>query len=159
MVTRWHLLHLPVQIDGASRPYSFVQEVVIGWPERKLLGILIGFRWFRPRYIPIGPGVSVTTMGITLTSPQLIEVKTRRWWKNYMRQGWALKDHPVVGEEGQLLGIVKDVMIDEDTLVVHELIASRGVLGDLLQGALILPAKDVVEDSSGEIKMIPDGAT
>jgi uncharacterized protein YrrD len=75
-----------------------------------------------------------------------------------LRQQRAYLGLPVVDLTGRFYGRLTDVLFDERTLHVTHLVVSRGVLGDLMAGALVVAAQAVLNVEVGEIKIQPSRA-
>jgi uncharacterized protein YrrD len=155
MVTRWHLLHLPIRVAGQHHVMGFAEEVIIRWPGAAIEGFGLhsskGHR-FLPR-----DSVHVCAMALEIADRSLIETRTRQWWMA-QRECWPFINQPVFAGNGQLIGRVKDVLIDENTLAIHQVVISRGLLADLVAGALLIPVHQFREDETGRIKIGTTGA-
>ncbi len=157
MVSRWHLLHLPVTLYGKAGHWGWVEDIVIRWPE----GVIDGFgvRTAISRfYIPAEPEVvSVTLMEIQLRRRSYALKRPRSWWKTLHAQKLVM-NRPVWRDNGDLVGRIKDLIIDENSLAVHQIVISRGLLEDLLHGALLVPTHEIREDADGKIKIFSNRA-
>ncbi|MCL4494986.1 MAG: PRC-barrel domain-containing protein [Firmicutes bacterium] len=157
MVSRWHLLHLPVTLQGKTGPWGWVEDVLIRWPEGVIEGV--GVRTaVRRYYVPATTGsISITNMGVRILKKQSVGKRSRSWWKGFGRQKIGM-NHPVFGKNGEIVGLVKDLMIDETSLAVHDIVVSRGILEDLTHGALLVSTREVQIDLDGRIKIVPNRA-
>lgn len=153
MVTLWHLTHLPVRVTGQAKPWTIVDEVVVGWPDRKVTGFLLNSGPFRVLFLPVRSGVALTTTGLEMNHRTLVERKSRKWRHRVIHDVPRLKRRAVCDETGQLVGTVKDLVIDEKNMSIVELLVSRGLMEDLLTGGLRVPIDDVEEDGTGPIKI------
>ena len=86
-----------------------------------------------------------------------MEKHSRLWW-NARHQQKVIMNQPIWSKTGELVGRVKDFMIDEVSLAVHDIVVSQGVLEDLLHGALIVSTRELVIDFDGRIKIISNRA-
>ena len=157
MVSRWHLLHLPVTLQEKPGQWGWVENVSIRWPEGVLEGIGVRYGFARCYIAAANGALTVTRMGIRVRQEQSLEKHSHRWWKMFHHQE-VLMNQPVWAQNGELLGRITDVLIDEDSLVVHDLVVSRGILEDLLHGALLVSRREFEIDSDGRIKISPHRA-
>ncbi|PSR34061.1 MAG: hypothetical protein C7B46_07310 [Sulfobacillus benefaciens] len=157
MVTRWHLLRLPVRVQGRLRHWTLVQEVVVDWQSMTVEGFVLESSPFRTLYLPSQNGVRVTPTGIEILTRALVEKRTRRWRRDRVHEDWIYRRRQVYDGTGGAIGLLKDLVIDEETLVVRRIIVSRGLLADLLQGSLIVPVEQLAQDATGQIKIRQPG--
>lgn len=152
MVSRWHLLHLPVTLQDKQGHWGWVDGMTIRWPE----GVVEGFgihtaihRFYIPARLD---SLTITHMAIQLRLQRDAEKRSRSWWKAFHAQP-SIINRFVWKESGELVGRIKDVLIDETSLAVHEIVVSRGLLEDLWHGALLVPTRELREDPDGKIKI------
>lgn len=158
VTTRWHLVHLPVRMEGTPCPWTWVEDVVVGWSERRVEGLLLRSRWFGGLYVAADRRVTVTGTGVELAGEDVVERRSWRWRRDFLRDpGRTLVGRAVVDARDQPLGSVKDLVIDEVNWTVTELVVSRGVVGDLLDGALAVPVWRVDQSITGCMKVAEDG--
>ena len=157
MVTRWHLLRLPVRVQGRLRHWTLVQEVVVDWHSMTVEGFVLESSPFRTLFLPSQNGVRVTPTGIEILTRALVEKRTRRWRRDRIHDDWIHRRRQVYDGTGGAIGLLKDLVIDEETLVVRRIIVSRGLLADLLQGSLIVPVEQLAQDATGQIKIRQPG--
>ncbi|MDA8193940.1 MAG: PRC-barrel domain-containing protein [Thermaerobacter sp.] len=157
MVTEWHLHHLPVRFEGHDRPWTVVRHVVVDWPQWKVEGFIL--RTSPLRVLFVGrDGVRVTVTGLEVRGRDAVVRRTRRWRRERMLASGNWRGMPVFAADGRLLGRLQDLVIDAETMTIARLVVSRGLLGDLMQGALQVPVLRVSEDN-GRIKIRRDGQT
>ncbi len=149
MVTRWHLINLPVRLVGRARHWTVVENVVISWPAGQVEGFTLHSGPFRTLFLPVGPGVAITPTGIEFAHRGLVERRSRRWVKQKIREDWVTRRIPVHDALDQLLGNIKDAVIDEKTVEVTDLVISQGLLADLLAGSLRLPLATLALNENG----------
>ncbi|NMP22487.1 PRC-barrel domain-containing protein [Sulfobacillus harzensis] len=158
MVSGWHVTHLPVRLAGQHHARQLVEEVVVSWDELRVTGFVLTPRllssWF---LIADEETVSVSTTGVVAASRQPLERRTRRWRKQVVRMQRSMRGRPVVDQWGRLQGRLKDVLFDESSFRLVSLVVSRGILGDLLSGALIVPISELTEVAPGAIKISAPG--
>lgn len=156
MVTEWHLRRLPVRITGQARPFTVVEHVVVSWSEGKVQGFILRSRPFQVLYVPASR-VLVTETGLQIADRSAVERKTRHWRRMHTtpEAHWRARD--VVDSGGRFLGQAKDLVIDDRGLTLSQLVVSRGLLGDLLYGALEFPIAWARWDPSGQIKILCSG--
>ncbi len=155
MVTRWHLLHLPIRVSGQQRTLGFADELIVRWPDAVIEGfrVRVGVsRWFVPRQI-----VRVAAVALEISDRRLMESRPRKWWLA-RPEYWDYANQPIFEDNGNLVGRIKDLMIDEKTLAVHQVVISRGLLADLITGTLRIPVHHLREDEAGRIKIGTGGA-
>ncbi len=159
MVTRWHLINLPVRLRGHSRHGTVIKDVVIEWPSGQVTGFILHSNVFRSRFLPLCPGVAITPRGVELAHRGLIEPRPRKWVKQTLQLDWITRRIPVHNAHGQLLGILNDAVIDEHSGLVKDLVISQGLLADLIKGSLRLPLDTlaVSDDASKETKIYERG--
>lgn len=155
MVTRWHLINLPVRLAGQARHWTVVKHVMITWPAGKVSGFTLHSGPFRTLFLPVGPAVGITPTGIEFTRRDLLERRSRKWIKQQLQEDWVSRHMPMHDSRGRLLGIVKDAVLDEMSMEVKDLVVSQGLLADLLGGSLRVPLSTVrcIEDGSGATKI------
>ncbi len=153
MVTRWHLLRLPVRVEGHQRHLTLVKNVVVDWSDLVLQGFVLESGPFRTLFLPADAGVRITTTGIEMASRSLVQRRNRRWRKQWVQSDWIYGRLLVHDPQDRVVGMVKDLIIDEDTLQVQSVVVSRGLLADLLYGALVVSAPTIWQDVSGKIKI------
>jgi sporulation protein YlmC with PRC-barrel domain len=158
MLSGWHMTHLPVRIRPRSHPWKVVDEVVVSWPTLTVEGFALVPRIFGTPFLGHGDAVVVTTLGIEIKDKRQVQVKSRRWRMEALRRDQQFRRRPVIDQTGQLCGRVLDFLFDEQTWHVTHLIVSRGILGDLVQGALIVPIADIMEMGGQVIKISRTGA-
>lgn len=149
MVTRWHLINLPVRLAGQARHWTVVDDVVITWPEGLVMGFTLRSGPFRTLFLPTGPGVEITPTGIEFMDRGLVERRSRKWVKQWIRDDWIRRRIPVQDPSGQLLGILTDAMIDDRSITVTDLVVSQGLLADLWEGSLRFPLATLTYDDDG----------
>lgn len=155
MVTRWHLINLPVRLVGQTRHWTVVKQVVIAWPSGKVAGFTLHSGPFRTLFLPASPSVAITTTGIELSRRDLLERRSRKWAKQQLQSDWVSRRMPMHDATGQLLGIVKDAVLDEISMEVKDLVVSQGLLADLLGGSLRVPLNTIrcIKDETGATKI------
>lgn len=157
MVTGWHVAHLPVRVSEEARPFQSVQEVVVSWSDFSIAGVLLTPRPFRVPFVPKGR-FRMTALGVIVQERASVVHPDRSWLAAQRRADRLFLHRSVVDEQDRLLGRLKDVLIDENRLVVTHLVVSRGILGDLLVGSWIVPREAVVAHRAGVIKITSDRA-
>ncbi|MCL5115570.1 MAG: PRC-barrel domain-containing protein [Firmicutes bacterium] len=157
MVSGWHITHLPVRVSGASRVWRIVDEVVVSWSEFRVEGFLLTPRPFRVLFIPGDAGVTVSTLGIEISERKTAERRSKHWRREVLKKQQQFKNRPVVDQTGRLHGRLKDFLFDERTLQLTHLIVSRGLMGDLLSGAYLVPVGEVTEMEPAAIKIFVPG--
>lgn len=155
MVTRWHLLHLPVKVQGKTGPWAWVDDIFIRWPDAVIEGISVRTAVSR-RFIS-ARDLQVSPMALMIGETGMAQKKPRQWWGLHHGHG-LLVNQAVCDSEGHLLGRIKDFVIDENSLAVHHIVVSRGLLEDLMQGSLLIPAHQLQLDNEGRIKIAATGA-
>ena len=157
MISRWHITHLPIWVSGRERPWNVVEDVVVNWEDFSVEGFLLPRRPFGALFIPSGTGARVTNLGVEITTRSAVERRPRRWRREVLGRDKLLKNRPVVDTLGILQGRFRDYLFDEKSLKVTHLVISRGVLGDLLSGALVVPVPEVLEMGGDRIKIYAPG--
>ncbi|AUW93484.1 MAG: hypothetical protein C7B44_10980 [Sulfobacillus thermosulfidooxidans] len=155
MVTRWHLLHLPVSIAGRRGSWGWVDDIYCRWPDAVVEGFSVHTAISR-RFVP-AEAMRVTPMALLIDTPKYAQKMPRSWWNHRRRQVVSI-NQPVRDQDDQLVGRVKDFVIDENSLAIHHIVVSRGLLEDLMTGSLLIPAHQFSIDSNGRIKIHPTGA-
>ncbi len=153
MLSGWHVSHLPVKLVGSMRKWQVIDQVVVSWEELEIEGFLL---MPRPFYIPFVPSSAVfqlSGMGLVLPDPRQISRRSRSWRRKVMKRQRVWMGLAVFDEGGRLLGRVQDVLFDEETLQITHVVISRGLLGDLLWGALAVSRQDVIELAPSAIKI------
>ncbi|PSR24111.1 MAG: hypothetical protein C7B45_00410 [Sulfobacillus acidophilus] len=158
MVSGWHVAHLPVRVAGDKRVRQMVDQVLVSWPDLRILGFLLTSRPFQIPFVPVQAAFKLTGVGLEIRSFGETQLKSRRWRRDMLGLQKAYWGLPVVDLTGRFYGRLKDVLFDERTLHVTHLIVSRGVLGDLMEGAMVVRAQDVLDVARGEIKIQPSRA-
>lgn len=158
MVSGWHVAHLPVRVSGEQRVRQMVDKALVSWPDLRIVGFLLMPRPLQIPFVPAQASFKLTGLGLEIRSFGETQRKTRRWRRDMLRQQRAYFGLPVVDSTGRFYGRLKDVLFDERTLHVTHLVVSRGVLGDLMSGALVVAVPDVVTVEVGEIKIQPSRA-
>lgn len=158
MLSSWHLTHLPVRVKGRARPWQVVDEVVVSWQDLVIDGFLLMPRPFRSPFVPSQSRIQVTAMGIEMQDRREVQWKSRRWRRQVLAEQKLFQNRPVVDETGRLYGRLKDVLFDESTFRITHLMVSRGILGDLLSGAFVVPAAEVLEIDGEAVKIYAPGA-
>ncbi|CAB1128959.1 putative PRC domain-containing protein [Candidatus Hydrogenisulfobacillus filiaventi] len=160
MIRRWELLHLPVRLGSRQRAWGRVEELELDWGQRQVTGVLAraGLRLF---LIPTGPEVRLHARGVEVARPDLPQPVAQSWWRRQRAAGRMLRPLAVYDPEDHYLGRLTDIRIREDTGAVTDLLVSRGVLADLWQGLLVVPARGVQERHLGPpgITVDPGGDT
>lgn len=144
MLSGWHVAHLPVRINGKSRAYQLVDRVVVSWPELRIEGFLLTPRPFSTPFLEAHASYVLTDFGVAVAQAGEISRRTRRWRRDVLRRERRYHGLAVFDAAGNLQGRLKDVLFDERTLTITHLVVSRGVLGDLLSGALIVSRNEVL---------------
>ncbi len=158
MLTGWHVAHLPVRLTGKPRVWQRIHEVVVSWPELAIEGFLLTPRPFYAPFVPSRATFRLTGLGLELADAFQVVHKSWRWRRDVLRRNQAFMKRPVSDMSGHLYGRLNDVIFDEMTLKVTHLVVSRGILGDLLFGALIVPDAQISQVSPAAIKIHPPGA-
>lgn len=157
MISGWHLTNLPVWVSGNARPVSRVDELVVSWETRSLEGLLLAPRWCLPVFLPIGNDVRLTDMGVTLGHRSTMLRRPRKFRRHILRMNAAWKGRVVVSQGGRLYGRLKDVVIDQETASISYLVISRGVVGDLMLGASLVPIQQLTEFGERTVKIFVPG--
>lgn len=157
MVSSWHLIHLPVRFYGEDRAWSVVDEVLISVYTWEVEGFILQSRPFRALYLPADAPHRVTPTGVEIPHKDILVRHTSRWRKERLNTAPQIKDRVVLGPNEAVVGRVKDVLIDEQSLRIEGLVVSRGVVGDLLSGALVLPVSNLAVPPQGSIKILSLG--
>lgn len=158
MLSGWHVAHLPVRLMGRPRVWQMIDQVVVSWPELELDGFLL---MPRPLYVPFVPAHAtfrLTGMGLELAGTAQVQRRSRRWRRHLLQRHRTFMNQPVTDSGGRLHGRLKDIIFDETTMHVTHVVVSRGVLGDLLSGSLVLPASDVTQITAAAVKIQAPGA-
>ncbi len=158
MVTRWHLLRLPVRVQGRPRNWTLVQEVVVDWSSMTVEGFVLDSSPFRTLFLPSQNGVRVTPTGVEIVTRAVVEKRTRHWRQERIHNDWIYRRRQIYDGNGGVVGLLKDLVIDEETLVVRRIIVSRGLLADLLHGSVVVPVEQISQDAAGQIKIRHQGA-
>lgn len=158
MLSVWHVTHLPVRVTGEQRIRRLVEDVVVSWEEPRVEGFILSPRLFSSWYLPAdAERMVVSEMGIETLRWDGVERRTRRWTKHHEGVLGRLRNRPVVDQEGRLCGRLKDLIFSEHTFRVEALVVSRGILGDLLSGTVLVPTGDVTEIGGEAIKIYAHG--
>ncbi|MBX5466487.1 MAG: PRC-barrel domain-containing protein [Firmicutes bacterium] len=151
MVTRWHLLHLPVWVAEERRPWRRVQEVLLIWSEGRAAGVVLEHWWPEVLFVPAGEGLAIRPTGVWLAHRSLAVRRPRAWFREQAKSAAQWLGRPVVDGAGQEVGRLKDVVIDEETWTVAGAVISRGLLRDLLDGAWVVDWREF--QGSGGLRM------
>ncbi len=158
MLSAWHIIHLPVKINGRRQDRRLVEGLIVSWAESRIEGFVLTPRLFSACFVPADEkSVGVTAMGLDVFRPAVLERRARRWHKSTMREQARMRNRPVVDQWGRLHGRFKDVIFDEKSFRVTALVVSRGVVGDLLSGAVLVPIAEVTEIGAEAIKIYAPG--
>lgn len=158
MVSGWHIVHLPVRLRGSTRTWQVVDEVVVSWKELRVEGFLLAPRPFGSWFLAGDDRiVRVTATGLEVPSVQAAQRMTRRWRRQTVAAQRAYRNGAVVDQWGRLHGRLKDFFFDEKSLSLTFLVVSRGIVGDLLSGARLVPVSEVTEIQPGTIKIYAPG--
>lgn len=158
MVSGWHMAHLPVRVAGSERRWHIIDEVVVSWEEFRLSGFLMAPRPFFVGFLPAHtPDLAVTPTGIEVRSRSVVQRCPRGWRRAVVKEQRRAKNRAVVDQWGRLQGRMKDFMFDERSLAVTYLVVSRGIVGDLISGALMVAVDQVTEVQDQVIKIIVPG--
>jgi uncharacterized protein YrrD len=152
VMTRWHLLHLPVRVADEARAWRRVQEVLFSWPEARVQGLVLDHWWPQVLYLPVGEGVRIDPMGICVSHRGLAMPRSRRWFQREALKTGQWLGRLVRDTSGRELGRVKDIVIDETSLRITGLVISRGLLRDLLDGAWLARWSSLTWDGDGRMK-------
>ncbi|MCY0877764.1 MAG: PRC-barrel domain-containing protein [Firmicutes bacterium] len=158
MLSGWHMTHLPVRVRSRPHPWKVVDEVIVSWATLTVEGFVLVPRLFGIPLITRDDRVFLTSLGIEIEDKRQVQMKSRRWKTQAVRRDREFRRHPVVDQTGQLCGRVIDFLFDDKTWHVTHLVVSRGILGDLVSGALIVPIADIMEMGHGVIKISRTGA-
>lgn len=153
MLSGWHVSHLPARIQGKSRAFQVVDQVVVSWEEFVVKGFLLAPRLFYVPFVPAEADFSVSEFGLVVSDASQVANKSRRWRKDIVKRRHQVFSWPIVDEKGQFCGRLKDILFDPSTLKVTHLVISRGILGDVLGGALLLAVGDIVKVGPSEVKI------
>ena len=157
MISGWHVTRLPVRVVGSTHSWRVVEEVVVSWPELAIEGFLLASRPFRPLFLPTTDALAVTPFGLEIVSPDQVVRRNRSWRKHVIGLQRQYKNRPVVDERGVVQGRLKDFLFDEGSMRLTHLIVSRGILGDLISGALVIPVKAIRDLTHNTIKIQASG--
>ncbi len=157
MISGWHITHLPIWVAGRERPWRTVEDVVVNWDDLSIEGFLLPRRPFYALFVPCGPEARVTNVGVEIARRSLVERRPRSWRREVVGRQKRLKNLLVVDTLGILQGRFRDYLFDEKSLKVTHLVVSRGVLGDLISGALVVPMQEVLEIAGDRIKIYAPG--
>lgn len=158
MLSAWHVSHLPVWVEGQAQPVQVIDRVVVSWSELVVEGFLLTPTFFRTLFVPADASFRMTDFGMVVAGRADFVHKTRRWRRETMKRQQGYYNRPVLDCSGRSWGPLKDVLFNESSLRVTHLVVSRGVLGDLLSGALVVAREDVVDLSVQGIKIRSSGA-
>ena len=158
MMTRWHLLNLPVRCKDRLHLRLTVEEVLIDWPRPTVTGFLVRRR-FRPWVIYRGPGVTLTPFGVAVDSIRRFQHPGRKWLSRELAKTAAWLRAPVVDDALKALGWVVDLALSEDASGVTGLVVSRGILQDLWSGAFVIPVENLQVLADRRIKASNSGET
>jgi sporulation protein YlmC with PRC-barrel domain len=153
VLSGWHLSHLPVRLVGRRRAVQTIDKVVVSWPELTLAGFLLRPRPFFIPFVPAQGKTRLTDTGLVLESLQSIERKSRRWRRDTLQVAALYEKMPVYDSGNHLVGHVQDIAIDAAALQITHLVVTRGVLGDLLHGALLIPRRRVLSITPDKVKI------
>ncbi len=158
LITRWHLINLPVRFRDRQNIRLRVENLLISWPEPVVAGFAVR-RHGRAVFLPWSPGVVVSPYGVIADSIHLL----------CRRQGGVLRSGeepvlrwrgtPVDDGGGQSVGFVRDLVLDEMRRRVAALMVSRGLLHDVWSGALLVSWEEVQFLADGRIKWVRGGQT
>lgn len=95
----------------------------------------------------------MTVTGLELRDRGAIERRSRRWCRQQIERSHRWKGQAVLSSSNRFVGRVKDLVIDAPTMTIARIVVSRGLLEDLLSGALQVPIVQVA-DESGRIKIV-----
>jgi sporulation protein YlmC with PRC-barrel domain len=146
------LVHMPCRVAGESRATALVDRVLVSPLDLAVQGFLLTPRLFWRDFLPASPLVHMTATGLEIAHRQLIERRPRRCLvaqPDWLRQ---VTGQPVWDADGQQVGRVSDALVDAERLCVTHVIVSRGVIGDLLSGALVINVERL-EFIQGRIKV------
>lgn len=153
MLSGWHLARLPVYLKGQRRAIQTIEKVVVSWPELAVAGFVLRPRPFFVPFVSARTRCEITGTGLWLESVESIERRTRAWRREAFRIAALYENAPVYDTANGLLGHLQDIAIDAAGSQVTHLVVTRGVLGDLLHGALIVPRTLVVSAAPGKVKI------
>lgn len=158
MLSAWHIIHLPVKINGRRQDRRLIESLVVSWEESRIEGFVLSPRLFSTWFLPADErSVRVTAMGVDVRHLAVLERRSRGWHRSVMREQARIRNRPVVDQWGRLHGRFKDVIFDEKSFRVTALVVSRGVVGDLLSGAVLVPIAEVTEIGAEAIKIYAPG--
>jgi uncharacterized protein YrrD len=137
---------LPVVSLASGKEIGSVDDILWSHPDLKIRYLVVG-----EHYLPF-PGISaIGTDAVTISGPEVLEEQAEeQTGEPDEEQGLALKSisqtggEVVLTEDGENLGILKDVLFDavEGEIKGYEL--STGVVGDLLSGRMNLSPEMVL---------------
>lgn len=158
MLSAWDITRLPIKIDGRQQGRRLVEGLVVSWEESRIEGFVLTPRLFSAWFVPAHEkSVGVTAMGLEVLRPRALERRSRGWHRSAMREQARIRNRPVVDQWGRLHGRLKDVIFDEKSFRLTALVVSRGVVGDLLSGAVLVPIPEVTEIGPEAIKIYAPG--
>lgn len=158
MLTRWHLLNLPVENSDHRNLGFHVAEILMDWPRPVFVGLVLRRR-FQSFVLLIGPGMRITPFGIRVDAMTQVRRAGRGWLRTYLNNTQSWLHAPMVGADDIHLGFVHDLVIDEDQLRIAGLLISRGLLHDLWTGSEVLPIENVEVLAGRRIKRLTTGQT
>ena len=153
MLSGWHVSHLPVLLADKLQKWQVIDEVVVSWEELKIEGFLLMPRPFHVPFVSSKAGFRLSGMGLVLPNTKEVSRMGRSWRKRMVKQQRAWKGCTILDEGSRPLGRLQDVLFDERTLRVTHLVASRGMVGDLLWGSLVIARDDILKLTPSVIKI------
>ncbi len=158
MITRWHLLNLPVYFSGHRYTGLRVSELLMDWPSPTLQAFLLRRRW-RLYVLPVSADIAITAFGLEGGTAQHLETWSRVRVRTALKRTANWLHAPVVDETDRPLGFVRDLVLGERRDELQGLVISQGLLQDLWNGATIVTLGRFEVDVNPCIRLFPKGNT
>jgi uncharacterized protein YrrD len=134
--------------DG--RTAGRVADVLFSAQGDRVIGLLLqGGTWWRRRLIPYEEVAAVGPAAVMLRRPVVLATPDGPRLRRLRRPHAAVLGCRVLTRDGRDLGIVEDVCFEPETGRVVGLLVSRGLLGDLSEGKVLLPVVQVRRGGGG----------
>jgi uncharacterized protein YrrD len=158
MITRWHLLNLPVHFSDRRHRTMRVVDVLMDWPTPTVAGFLVRRR-LRIMVLPVSTAVKITPFGLEVGMWSQAEAWSRSRVRAHLAKTASWMHALVVDRRDRPIGIVRDLILDERHPTVRGFVVSRGLLHDLWAGTLVVSCSQIEVSTVRCIKWQGSGET
>ncbi|SES72177.1 Uncharacterized protein YrrD, contains PRC-barrel domain [Natronincola peptidivorans] len=143
MIKRSELIGLGISNEKSILQNHYIKDIIYGKKKLKVLGLIVGVYGFSNKHHKVIPyhkirnisdeGIKILSEKDMITPHQIPEIEEA------LQRPVKVIDFSIYDYENNLIGIIKDTIIEIKSGKVLALVISEGVLDDIIKGYSVLP--------------------